>query len=110
MRIILSILLSGILVNSALADLCSVIPEAKSKKDTLPVKYKKLAKENEELKAKLENCQEEKERIKENISNLKSQISQLEEEKANLQNKLMVLPSKEDLESQIQQLESKMGR
>lgn len=94
----------------ASADVCKVKPEAESVKNPLPVKYQKLKKENAELKAKLQECCSSKAQIKEEIENLNAQISQLETEKVQLQNKLNLLPSKESLEAQIQELENRVGR
>ena len=92
------------------ADVCQVKPEAESVKNPLPVKYQKLKRENEELKAQLQECYSSKAQIKKEIENLNSQIYQLESEKALLQGKLNLLPSKESLEAQIQELENRVGR
>ncbi len=97
-------------INSLAGSLCSVKPEAESKKEPLPVKYQNLKKENEELKAKLENCCKEKKEVKMAISQLQSQIYQLEGEKAKLQAKLSSLPPKWQLEEQIKKLENRLGR
>ncbi len=102
----------GVLTYSGLAsaDVCQVKPAAESVKNPLPVKYQNLKKENEELKAKLQECCSSKAQIKKEIENLNAQISQLESEKAQLQSKLNLLPSKESLEAQIQELENRVGR
>ncbi len=105
--------LSGALflpVSSFAGSLCSVKPEAEAKKEPLPVKYQKLKRENEELKAKLGECCKEKREVKMTISQLQSQINQLEGEKAQLQAKLSSLPPKWQLEEQIRELENRLGR
>ena len=105
--IILGISLSS---STAFADVCSTKPEAESKTETLPVKYKKLKTENKELTEKLQNCMEEKESVKAEISSLESEINQLETTKVELQNRLRSYPSKEELLMKIQNLENEVGR
>jgi len=82
-----------------------ILMEATTKKDTLPVKYKKLVRENKELKAELENCMSRKEELRNSIENLNAQISSLESEKANLEYELSNMPSREELEAKIRTLE-----
>ena len=105
--IILCISLSS---STTLAGVCSTKPEAESKTETLPVKYKKLKAENEELKEKLQNCMEEKETVRAEISSLESKIDQLETTRVELQYKLRTYPSKEELLMKIQNLENELGR
>jgi len=112
-RRIVTLVLAGVFalpIGALAGNLCSVKPEAESKKNPLPVKYQKLKSENEELKAKLQECKSEKERIRAEISQLESQINSLEGEKARLQARLSSLPSKWELESQIKELENRLGR
>ncbi len=104
--------LLGVLLFSytAVADICSVKPEAESKKDTLPVKYKRLKAENEKLSEELSRCGMKKSELEVQIIDLKAKISRLEQKRAELQTELLSYPSKEDLESQIRELERKLGR
>jgi predicted nuclease with TOPRIM domain len=92
------------------ADICSVKPEAETKTNTLPEKYKELQKENEILKSELKFCQREKESTKEVVSSLQSKISKLIIEKRQIMNKLNSYPSKQELLNKIQELEEKLGR
>ena len=105
--IILGISLSS---STAFADVCSTKPEAESKTETLPVKYKKLKAENKELKEKLQSCMEEKDAVKAEISSLEAEINQLETTMVELQYKLRSYPSKEELLMKIQNLENEVGR
>ncbi len=112
-RRIATLVLAGVFalpIGSLAGDLCSVKPEAESKKNPLPVKYQKLKAENEQLQAKLQKCKGEKEKLRSEISQLESQINALEGEKAQLQAKLSSLPSKEELENKIRELENRLGR
>ncbi len=111
-NLIISAIILGISLSSSitLADVCSTKPEAESKTETLPVKYKNLKAENEELKEKLQNCMEEKETVRMEISSLESEIDQLETTKVELQNKLRSYPSKEELLMRIQDLENDLRR
>jgi predicted nuclease with TOPRIM domain len=112
-RTAIGLVLAGVLslpISSLAGGLCTVKPEAESKKEPLPVKYQNLKAENEELKSKLEACRSEKEQVKREIASLESQISNLEGEKAQLQTRLNALPSKESLEAQIRELENRVGR
>ncbi|WP_456342162.1 hypothetical protein [Thermovibrio sp.] len=112
-RRIATLVLMGVFalpIGALAGDLCAVKPEAESKKNPLPVKYRKLKAENEELKAKLQECKNEKDRLKFELSQLESQISSLEGERAQLQARLSSLPSKWELESQIRELENRLGR
>jgi peptidoglycan hydrolase CwlO-like protein len=112
MRKKLLISLIGIAVSSnfAFAGICTVKPEADSKKDTLPVKYKKLKAENEALKEKLQNCCEKKAELRDEIESLNSQINSLIQEKESLSQKLSTYPSKEEILSKIQQLQEQLRR
>ena len=105
--IILCISLSS---STAFAGVCSTKPEADSKTETLPVKYRKLKVENGKLGEKLQNCMEEKESVKAEISSLESRIDQLEATRVELQYKLKSYPSKEELLMKIQNLENELGR
>ncbi|GAB6076565.1 hypothetical protein [Desulfurobacterium crinifex] len=111
-KLIMGVIILGISLSSSttFAGVCSTKPEAESKTETLPVKYKKLKAENEELKEKLQNCMEEKETVRAEISRLESEIDQLEMIKVELQNKLRSYPSKEELLIKIQNLENDLGR
>jgi len=95
---------------AAKAGVCAYKPEAESVKEPLPLKYKKLKEENQRLKQELANCMAEKASVRNSIAELQAQISELEDEKVQLQNQLRVLPSKEELLREIQQLEAKLGR
>ncbi|ADU96719.1 hypothetical protein [Thermovibrio ammonificans] len=95
---------------AAKADICACKPEAASKKEPLPVKVKRLKEENVRLQQKLAECKVEKDAVRAQIAQLQRQISQLEDEKVQLENRLRVLPSKEELEAQIEELQSKLGR
>jgi chromosome segregation ATPase len=108
----LAIAFLGIALSSsvALAGVCTVKPEAETKKDTLPVKYQKLKKENEELKQQLSSCCEKKEELKSEIESLNSQIDSLTKEKESLTQKLSSYPSKDELISKIQQLQEELRR
>jgi predicted nucleic acid-binding Zn-ribbon protein len=111
-KLIMCVIILGISLSSSttLAGVCSTKPEAESKTETLPVKYKKLRAENEELKEKLQSCMEEKETVRMEISSLESEINQLETTKVELQNKLRSYPSKEELLMRIQNLENDLRR
>jgi len=99
-----AIILSGLSI-PAYGGCGKILMEATTKKDTLPVKYRKLIKENEEMKAELENCMSRKEELQSSIGNLNDQISSLESEKANLEYELSNMPSREELEAKIRTLE-----
>ncbi len=109
-KLIASIL--GVVLTSsvAFAGVCTVKPEAETKKDTLPVKYQKLKKENEEIKEQLNSCSEKKAKLQEDINSLNSRINSLSKEKESLKQKLSSYPSKEELLSKIQQLQEELGR
>jgi len=112
-RMLTALVLTGVLalpIGAFAGDICATKPEAESKKNPLPVKYKKLKAENERLRAELQSCMAEKERIRASISQLESQISSLMSEKAQLEMKLRSLPSKEELLAKIRELENRVGR
>jgi predicted nucleic acid-binding Zn-ribbon protein len=111
-KFIIGAVILGISLTSstAFADVCSTKPEAESKKETLPVKYRKLKVENEELKEKLQNCMDEKDAVKAEISSLEAEINRLETTRVELQYKLKSYPSKEELLMKIQNLENEVGR
>jgi predicted nucleic acid-binding Zn-ribbon protein len=105
--VILGISLSS---STAFADVCSTKPEAESKTETLPVKYRKLKAENEELKERLQDCMEEKETVKADVSSLEEKVDRLETIRVELQYKLKSYPSKDELLMKIQNLENEVGR
>jgi len=111
-KLIMGLIILGISLSSSttFAGVCSPKPEAESKSETLPVKYRKLRAENKELKEKLQNCMEEKEAVRAEISSLETEIDQLETTKIELQNKLSSYPSKEELLMKIQNLEDSLWR
>ena len=75
-------------------DICKVIPEAESKKDTLPVKYAKLKKENEKLRKALRECMDEKEFVRQDIADYKTKIENLKREKEELENRIREINEK----------------
>ena len=82
-----------------------VLQEAETKKDTLPVKYKRLVKENDEMRSELESCMERKSELQSSIDDLNMKISSLEAEKSRLQSELSTMPSREELEAKLRTLE-----
>jgi len=111
MKKLLSALIASLFLSPAVyAGICDVKPEAESKKNTLPVKYRKLAAKNASLAKNIEMCKDEKKLLEDEIVNLKAKISALEVEKTTLTRKLSTYPPKWELESRIRQLEEKLGR
>jgi len=82
-----------------------VLQEAETKKDTLPVKYKKLVKENDEMRSELESCRQKKEELQSSIADLNMKILSLETERSRLQSELSKMPSREELEAKLRTLE-----
>ena len=112
MKKLLAILISSLALSSTsvYAGVCDIKPEAETKTNTLPARYKKLKKENEELKSALNNCRQEKEELRKELSHLESQVSKLENEKSQLMEKLDSYPPKWRLQTKIQELEEKLRR
>ncbi len=99
-----TVILSG-LAAPAYGGCGKILQEATTKKDPLPVKYKKLLKENEQMRAELDECMSRKAELQSSIESLSAQISALESEKANLESELNSMPSREELEAKIRTLE-----
>jgi len=83
--------------------------QQQKKEAALEEKYKKLLNEIDTLKEKLAKVKDEKKATQERISYLETQITILESEKARLQEELQSMPSREELEQELQQLQAQVG-
>ncbi|SNR77733.1 hypothetical protein [Desulfurobacterium atlanticum] len=86
-----------------------VTPQQQEETAMLEKKYKNLLDEIDTLKEKLAKVESEKKATQERITYLENQIAILESEKARLQEELQSMPSREELEQELQQLQAQVG-
>ncbi len=86
-----------------------ITPEQKKQEALLEEKYKNLLNDIDALKERLAKVRKEKKETKERISYLETQTNILETEKVRLQNELQSMPSRGELEQELQQLQAQVG-